>query len=468
MPKQLKKIFHYDFDSKDDYVAHFCDPKRVTCLEWRKSRQQNFGGWTSHSWLEAYLLDGSHTRYDFYADRGLMESLNGEPDPMSQVYLGRGAEAHEFGHPLTLQVLREKVAMVGARPYSVFEFNCHHFVLEVWNSCVIEALRCTHFPDRWKLSFVYRVGPLRNWLGGIGASLSSTSGANDKETEADLLRLCGVFQDESGRYFVSLKKDDVDSYVDNDHCSMPCLGECPKVCDRESEGMFTATGGSRSNGHFKEYMDKEHDGGKKDESIPSPSEFASVLESGKLVHLNKERELTTVTLPLQESGAEVANARAKDIVDSWARVPKSKSGGNSSFSSVSMMSSSLDWLSNSIATMADTCSTLLQSAELRLVKPDIHKSSRLWRLRMLLRNAGCGNRCQYSLQDIPDTVELTSLQHCAGTDLRHIARRWYTLQDIAQEELPDVKAALATDERASFFRRPDDYRFPRKRILVSL
>merc|ERR1719469_1686499 len=107
-------------------------------LEWRKSRRTEHNGLTSHSWLEAHLVDGRELRLEFFADVGLMESVfeqNMKGDSNGEIYEGRVCGDHrDFIRPLTADRLRSTASEAASKPYSVTEHNCHQFVLEVWNS----------------------------------------------------------------------------------------------------------------------------------------------------------------------------------------------------------------------------------------------------------------------------------------------------------------------------------------------
>jgi len=176
------------FGSVGEYEAFMDDPSRVVKLEWRKVRRQRHWGLTSHSWLEAYLLDGRRMRLEFFSDSGLVESIYDAGDlellesdewADSVVYGGRAAAAHEFARPLTVDRLRSVATDIALRPYSVDNSNCHHFVLDVWNRVVISILQQSHYPDRVKTGFlrgaVASLGKL--WLGSVGASLGSEPAA---------------------------------------------------------------------------------------------------------------------------------------------------------------------------------------------------------------------------------------------------------------------------------------------------
>lgn len=169
------------FESAEDYVAWVENPRRVVYVEWRKVRHEKSRGLTSHSWLEVSLLDGRRLRLEIYADQGYTE-LHYDPanksdsrffDPQSTLYDDRAAESQDLARPLTAETLtREAKELARRRPYSLSEFNCHHFVLELWNSMVVDRLKSQHYPDRAKIGLLWGfeevVGP---WLQGVAASV---------------------------------------------------------------------------------------------------------------------------------------------------------------------------------------------------------------------------------------------------------------------------------------------------------
>ncbi|CAK9018011.1 unnamed protein product [Durusdinium trenchii] len=184
------------FEHVEDYIHWMSQPSRVVYVEWRKVRHEKSRGLTSHSWLEVRLLDDRRLRMEIYADRGYTEqcfdpravSAPGAGtaglrffDPDSTIYDGRCAGETELRRALTAETLREEAKSLARRPYSLSEFNCHHFVLELWNSMVVDSLQSKHFPDRTKLGLLWGVEEMMgHWLQGA-SSLASvgapTSGA---------------------------------------------------------------------------------------------------------------------------------------------------------------------------------------------------------------------------------------------------------------------------------------------------
>lgn len=148
------------FDSVENYVAFMDDPSRILRLEWRKARRPQLQGITSHSWLSAKLQDGSRSRLELFADLGFVETrlAQNEADRESTLFGDLAAGAHEFARPLTAERLRSVAAAIAGRAtYSMSDFNCHHFALEVWNAVVIEMLRREHYPDRVKTHVLWGV-----------------------------------------------------------------------------------------------------------------------------------------------------------------------------------------------------------------------------------------------------------------------------------------------------------------------
>lgn len=169
------------------------DPSRVVRLEWRKARRQQHKGLTSHSWLEAYLQDGRRLRLEFFGDTGLSESVfaSGKGERESVIYENRIAGPHDFARPVTAKRLHEIAEAAAARPYSLTDWNCHHFVLEVWNKVVITLLQRTHYPDRMKTNVLWGAsesfGKLfsegANWAAQLGIGQPPPSGAPEKRRE---------------------------------------------------------------------------------------------------------------------------------------------------------------------------------------------------------------------------------------------------------------------------------------------
>eukprot|EP00401_Gymnodinium_catenatum_P029917 CAMPEP_0117566302 /NCGR_PEP_ID=MMETSP0784-20121206/57023_1 /TAXON_ID=39447 /ORGANISM="" /LENGTH=462 /DNA_ID=CAMNT_0005364141 /DNA_START=43 /DNA_END=1428 /DNA_ORIENTATION=+ len=167
------------FTDAEEYLAFMQTPSRVVRLEWRKVRRSESKGLTSHSWLEARLLDGRRMRLEVYSDRGYTEQLYdphglqtvGFFDPNSELYDGRVAQTQDFARPLSASNLCDVAkAIAASRQYSLSEFNCHHFVLEVWNAVVVGPMRATHYPDRAKTGLLWGLeGTLGSWLEGFSS-----------------------------------------------------------------------------------------------------------------------------------------------------------------------------------------------------------------------------------------------------------------------------------------------------------
>jgi hypothetical protein len=408
------------FRSVEDYMNFMRDPSRVVRLEWRKLRQPKSHGLTSHSWLEAYLLDGRHVRYDFFSDHGLTESLQAGPDPKSELYEQRAAAAHEFSTSLTAQMLRDMAQKAGSRPYSLLEYNCHHFVLEVWNSSVIDILQRSHYPDRVKTSVLSGVeGSLHTWFGGFMATaFSSTSNRADAQSN----RAPGSDNESSPHARLSMRKEE----------------------------------GSRISGDFVCLQRNANGFDQAERAIA----FASALQSGAVFLLEAGGTLIPTGLPPQHAQGEIwkpcemwaaswlpsvdkdAMARVierigkKDIVDVVAKILKPESATTTPWNPLSFVSSlgsySLGYAAESIV---DVCYVVLKSQELRLaiyacVRPNDKKDGCPWRLRLLSGDMYSEQDMTftYTLRDIPENALLTSAT------------------DILQEELPVLRTALSTED----------------------
>lgn len=162
----------------DEYVAFMGSPSRVIRLEWRKMRRTESKDWTSHSWLEVQTLDGKRVRMETFSNTGYNEAVCDEvAAPLGTLYEGRVATFKDFPESgrLTLIGLRDIARRVAAsKPYSLCEFNCHHFVLEVWNSIVSEKKQVVHYPDRAKVGLLWGLeGTVGTWLEGMRSSLGA-------------------------------------------------------------------------------------------------------------------------------------------------------------------------------------------------------------------------------------------------------------------------------------------------------
>lgn len=157
------------------------NPTRITRLEWRKARRTQDRGWTSHSWLEAFMQDGLKVRLEFFADHGVTASVVSRTvgDPTSVLYENRSASSQDFSRPLTRESMLEIAQEITRnRPYSLSDFNCHHFVLEMWNQSVIEKLQQSHYPDRMKTGLLRGLEEsLGTWLAGFAASVAADGGS---------------------------------------------------------------------------------------------------------------------------------------------------------------------------------------------------------------------------------------------------------------------------------------------------
>mmetsp|Transcript_46560 Transcript_46560/g.87172 ORF Transcript_46560/g.87172 Transcript_46560/m.87172 type:complete len:368 (+) Transcript_46560:33-1136(+) len=132
---------------------------KVERVEWRKVRRLQYRGLTSHSWIEAHMLDGHRLRLEFFGDYGLSvttlthTSCSGSDlqSTVGTLFRNRAAAADEFSEPLTVGKLKDlSSAIASSRPYCLLNFNCHHFARDVWNAVVIKQLQRRHHPDRMK------------------------------------------------------------------------------------------------------------------------------------------------------------------------------------------------------------------------------------------------------------------------------------------------------------------------------
>lgn len=154
------------FSTVEDYTSFMEDPLRVTRLEWRRVRYTKHGNWTSHSMLDAHLLDFSRLRFEFFVDSGLVESMftscESAASAEGEVYRNMTAAAHELSRPMRADELREVVTSVMIRPDTERRSSGHQFVQDLWNAAVMNPLKTRRCPDRVKSGLireVSRIGP---------------------------------------------------------------------------------------------------------------------------------------------------------------------------------------------------------------------------------------------------------------------------------------------------------------------
>eukprot|EP00929_Paragymnodinium_shiwhaense_P069173 TRINITY_DN3489_c0_g1_i1.p1 TRINITY_DN3489_c0_g1~~TRINITY_DN3489_c0_g1_i1.p1 ORF type:complete len:556 (-),score=98.69 TRINITY_DN3489_c0_g1_i1:362-2029(-) len=161
------------------HLANGVDPTGVMRIEWRRFRRSEHRNWISHSFLDVHLRDGSCTRYHFYGDLGMVETVLEGPEAFedTHVYKNRIARFADFAEPLRLADIRRFAEQSSSKPYSVRNNNCHHFVRDMWNEFVNAKLQCVHYPDRFKANFLRgMVGPLEY---GLSRFVSTASLASD-------------------------------------------------------------------------------------------------------------------------------------------------------------------------------------------------------------------------------------------------------------------------------------------------
>mmetsp|Transcript_62351 Transcript_62351/g.115728 ORF Transcript_62351/g.115728 Transcript_62351/m.115728 type:complete len:463 (-) Transcript_62351:76-1464(-) len=185
------------FSSVEEYADFMEAPTRVLSLEWRRVKRSGHGKLISHSFLQARLLDGRQYRFEKTQDQGLVSSSFSAGEIIfdnGDIYLNRTAMSHEFVRPILLSELQCVAIAIGGQPYSLRSGNCHHFVRDMWNSLVIQALQCQHYPDRAKSGLLVGVSApfVAFGLEHISSSFSSSSrsvGRQRTMTSADNLDL---------------------------------------------------------------------------------------------------------------------------------------------------------------------------------------------------------------------------------------------------------------------------------------
>lgn len=147
----------WNFESAAALGNFMQDPSSVVRVEWRKVRRDQHRGWTSHSWLEAHLLDGRRMRLECFMDVGLTETIltADQQNDDSVIWDDLAASWTELERPLTVDRLRHLAVAASSEEYSVTESNCHQFVRDIWNDIVIERLRRSHYPDKLKTTVLW-------------------------------------------------------------------------------------------------------------------------------------------------------------------------------------------------------------------------------------------------------------------------------------------------------------------------
>lgn len=448
------------------------DSSRVVRLEWRKARRQQHKGLTSHSWLEAYLLDDRRLRLEFFADTGLTESMfaAGRGERESVVYEDRIAGPHDFVRPLTAQRLRRVAEGAAARPYSLTDWNCHHFVLDIWNNVVISMLQRTHYPDRVKTGVLWgaseSLGKLwsegASWAAQIGIVQTPPSTTTGKQRET-----AAAAPNPLGRFFLGSYSS---SPIACQELPLESGTSTPSRCSLQSTPTSLPRGDVTDvecNSHA-QIEARQEEGNRVSGEVsvpPSPGcaaergwQLARALDEGAVCLLQPGRGLATADLPPQaprsarawaeawlpgagEPGVRLADRLGStDAVDLVMRVLVPGSDGmagrrraaETSFASLS--SESLASAAGEHGTVTSTCFVALIGSEVRLAIYAVLGPVRIQgpqrRLRLLSGNLheGKDGTFAYTLADIKqEDVEVTA-------------------KTCVQEELPALQFALNTGD----------------------
>lgn len=422
------------FANAEEYMAFMREPERVVRLEWRKARRAEHRGWTSHSWIEACLLDDRRLRFEFYADQGLAESIltDGIVGPESELYEGCVAEGNEFSLQLTAGSLRVAAASVAKRPYSVTEFNCHHFVLEVWNRVVIEARKQRHYPDRVKTGIAF-LGK-HHWVGGLFAAFASRREQRHRE-DTPALDEGHVGASLTGRAEEGQRISGEVLAIAREAPEFDRQGRLDGFCQAVKAGtVFLLEAG----------------GTMMPTSLPEPEPLIG-KSSSESFHIRRGTDVVTgpstssaswckTWLPDAGEKAErlIERIGATDVIDLVAHIlkPGAKCSaltrkGRAPFASISSQSSSAAPFG--VGAAADACYVVLQGQELRLAIYAILRSkakggaSQAWRLRLLSGDARAGNESEF-------VYTLLDLQTEASP------------ADLARNELQSLNFALSTND----------------------
>eukprot|EP00930_Biecheleria_cincta_P042494 TRINITY_DN29243_c0_g1_i1.p1 TRINITY_DN29243_c0_g1~~TRINITY_DN29243_c0_g1_i1.p1 ORF type:complete len:465 (-),score=60.99 TRINITY_DN29243_c0_g1_i1:202-1596(-) len=414
------------FQNAEDYVSYMRDPTRIVHVEWRKVRHEKSKGLTSHSWLEVHLLNGKRLRLELYADRGYTELVYnpmGTPnprffDPQSIVYDDRVAGVQDLARPLTANTLTSDAKEIAAsKQYSLSEFNCHHFVLELWNSLVIDSLKTSHHPDRMKTGLLWGLEEaVGTWLQGFGGSLAGPQEGAAHRSERPLAETQSGPQKAGG-------------------AALGCL----------ASGKLEAV--ERNSGSYNRTMRLQH--------------FCQELQCGNIHLLETTGPMIPTGIPPQDpqSGMEPWEAECETWASAWlagvgsgsmriaermnsidlnkivAEIFKAKSDskqGYSSFASLGSMNSMAS-LSSSLTSdaarvmsrepQADACFVALRGKEVRLaiyavLRPPSAPNVCAWRLLLLSGDAVLGNEASftYVLRDLPENSPTTKAEDLARED----------------------------------------------------
>lgn len=384
------------------------DPGRVVRLEWRKMRRT---GMTSHSWLEVYLLDGSRLKLETYADTGYTESTRAATDKLEgTLYERRAAEMQDLVGHLTADRLKETARAIGnERPYSLSEFNCHHFVLEVWNSITTERMRATHYPDRTKVNLLWGLEGTGSLLDGLRKT-SFTSQPQVVE-EGFAVRTYKAQSRDEPRYDATIRRK---------HFEEALANGLVFILDVRSSELNPASlpTGSRRGSNYAETWTRQH----------FPNVFSA---ASNLLERIGPLDLSMLTSQLSLDSAPSATA----------------STNYSPFAFLSSMASvaSVSSVSQSSARRkgyypCDACFLLLDGEELRVVIYAILQSiddpAQISILRVVSGNALCNEEAslRYSLYNLPDGLGISAA-------------------DVAEEELPRLQLAVRSCEFESLLTR---------------
>eukprot|EP00927_Polykrikos_kofoidii_P018191 TRINITY_DN18386_c0_g1_i1.p1 TRINITY_DN18386_c0_g1~~TRINITY_DN18386_c0_g1_i1.p1 ORF type:complete len:458 (-),score=65.94 TRINITY_DN18386_c0_g1_i1:245-1618(-) len=443
---------HSLFTSVEDYSAYMIDPLRVIRLEWRKARQRENRDWTSHSWLEANLLNGQQLRLELFANHGFTRSTlkSDKVDANSKLYNDRAAESHEFALPLTADVLESMASEIAASsPHSLGSWNCHHFAFEVWNAVVIPLLRTNRYPDLIKSKFLWSwedpLGDLldvvvppsiastslepatHRWLGLLRPPADAGSFPCDASLKSPCTKLSGTYE-EGERFSGELES------VARDSVGFDRVGRLKRfrqlVCSGAVFVLETASDvlvptNFPVEEQCRTISDRTYSQCEAWADVWLPSAGAAAMRVVERVGTTDVVDL--VARVLKPSGELVLNRPAWKRALPWLDF--------TSLSSSSMWSRRI--VAGQKDPVDDVCFVLLQSKqELRLAIYAVLRAivgqgkCEAWRLRLLSGNAHTDQEATftYTSQEIPHEASAT------------------TASDLAREEMPSLKAALSTGD----------------------
>jgi len=425
------------FENAEDYVSYMRDPTRIVHVEWRKVRHEKSKGLTSHSWLEVHLLSGKRLRLELYADQGYTELMYNPVgsanarffDPQSIVYDDRVAGVQDLARPLTATTLTSDAKEIAAsKQYSLSEFNCHHFVLELWNSLVIDSLKTSHHPDRMKTGLLWGLEEaVGSWLQGFGGSLAGPQeGAAHRSGRPLAETRSGPQQAGSALGCVASGKLEAVAHNSGSYNRTMRLQlfsqelQCGSIHLLETTGTIIPTG----------IPPQDPQNGMEPWEAECETWASAWLAGVGSASMRIAERMNSIDLNKMISEIFKAKSDSRQGYSSFASL-----GGMNSMSSLSSSLKSDAARVMSREPQADACFVALRGKEVRLaiyavLRPPSAANVCAWRLLLLSGDAVLGNEASftYVLRDLPENSPTTKAE------------------DLAREDQPVLQTALRTSD----------------------